>query len=133
MRYLLDTNVISDLMRRPRGPAALRVEALGIDAVFTSVIVAAELRFGVRRSESAPLARRLEEALEALSVVSFETPADAVYVDLRTSLERLGTPIGANDLFIAAHAKVLDACLVTDNTREFSRVPGLRIENWLRS
>jgi tRNA(fMet)-specific endonuclease VapC len=132
MRYLLDTNIISNLMRRPRGSVAMRVEALGAEAMLTSVIVAAELRFGVRRSGSEALARRLDEALEALPVMSFETPADAVYAEVRAQLERQGTPIGGNDLLIAAHAKALGTCLVTDNMQEFSRVPNLQLENWLR-
>ncbi len=133
MRYMLDTNIVSHFMRQPRGAVATRIEAIGKEAVFTSVIVAAELRFGISRSGSAALARRLEETLEALLVVPLEKPADAAYAEIRTYLERQGTPIGSNDLLIAAHAKALGTTLVTANTREFSRVPGLTIEDWTRA
>jgi tRNA(fMet)-specific endonuclease VapC len=130
---MLDTNIVSHFMRQPRGAVATRIEAIGKEAVFTSVIVAAELRFGISRSGSAALARRLEETLEALLVVPLEKPADAAYAEIRTYLERQGTPIGSNDLLIAAHAKALGTTLVTANTREFSRVPGLTIEDWTRA
>ncbi len=133
MRYMLDTNIVSHFMRHPRGPVAVRIEEIGKEAVFTSVIVAAELRFGISRSGSPALARRLEETLEALPVVPLEKPADAAYAEIRTYLERQGTPIGSNDLLIAAHAKALGTTLVTANTREFSRVPGLTIEDWTRA
>ena len=133
MRYLLDTNIVSHFMRQPRGSVGMRIEAVGKEAVFTSVVVAAELRFGISRSGSAMLARRLEETLEALPVVPLEKPADAVYAEIRTYLERQGTPIGSNDLLVAAHARALGTALVTANTREFSRVPGLAIEDWTKA
>ena len=98
----------------------------------TSVIVAAELRYGVAKKASARLASQLEAILAELEIIAFEAPTDAYYAETRAALEAAGTPIGGNDLLIAAHALALDMVLVTDNEREFARVPGLKIENWLR-
>ncbi len=131
-KYLLDTNMISDLIRNPKGHAASIVEQLDDDAVATSIIVAAELRFGAAKKKSARLKSEVEDYLAAMNVLTFETPADIVYGDLRATLETAGTPIGANDLLIASHALALDMVLVTGNEREFKRVPGLKVENWLR-
>jgi tRNA(fMet)-specific endonuclease VapC len=131
MRYLLDTNIISNFIHDPKGPVAKRIRQIGRQAVFTSVIVAAELRFGVSKKQSLVLARRVEEALQALEIAPFESPADVTYAAIRMNLERIGNPIGGNDLFIAAHALTLGAILVTANEREFARVDGLECENWL--
>ncbi|MGO8778706.1 MAG: type II toxin-antitoxin system VapC family toxin [Rhodomicrobium sp.] len=131
MRYLLDTNIITDLIRNPKGRVAKRVRAVGRQAVCTSVIVAAELRFGVAKNPSLRLETRVNEALQALDVAPFETPADVTYGAIRASLERQGRPIGGSDLFIAAHAITLGCTLVTANEREFARIEGLKCENWL--
>jgi tRNA(fMet)-specific endonuclease VapC len=130
-RYLLDTNTISDFIRHPRGPVADRIRALGSAAVCTSVIVAAELRFGVEKRGSRKLATRVAEALDIIDVLPFEPPADAVYAVIRAGLEKAGRPIAANDLLIAAHAVSLGCTLVTDNERDFGRIKGLSAENWL--
>ncbi|MCC7348807.1 MAG: type II toxin-antitoxin system VapC family toxin [Variibacter sp.] len=130
--FLLDTNIISDLMRNPTGRAAARLARLDPDSVFTSIIVACELRLGAQKRGSPSLTAHLEEVLASMTVLPLTQPADRHYAALRARLERLGTPIGANDYLIAAHALALDATLVTGNEREFSRVEGLRIENWLR-
>lgn len=131
-RYLLDTNILSDLVRNPRGPIAERIETVGEDRVCTSLIVAAELRYGAAKRGSDRLTAQLEAILSALDVLSLEPPIDAVYGDLRAQLERTGKLIGPNDLLIAAQALSLDCILVTDNEREFSRVEGLTLENWRR-
>ncbi len=131
-RYLLDTNILSDLIRRPRSVVLDRMAAVGDGAVYTSVVVAAELRFGVAKAGSGRFGREVEERLRRLEVVPFAPPADVIYGDLRADLERRGTPIGSNDLWIAAQALHDGSVLVTDNEREFGRVPDLRIENWLR-
>ena len=102
------------------------------DTVYTSVIVAAEVRFGLGKRASPRLTIRMEEVLAEIAVAPFTAPGDRRYADLRVHLERLGTPIGANDLWIAAQALQDDSVLVTDNTKEFGRVPDLKIENWLR-
>ena len=131
LRYLLDTGVVSDLLRNPRGAVAERVAAAGEGTVCTSIVVAAELRFGAVKSGSPKLADRVDLILSALEVLALEPPADRHYGDIRQRLARQGTPIGPNNLLIAAHARALDLTVVTANTREFSRVPGLRVENWL--
>lgn len=132
MPHLLDTNIVSDLVRNPQGRIAARIAEVGEAAVCTSIIVAAELRFGAAKRGSARLSEQLERVLGALQVLPFETPADAAYGRLRAHLERAGTPIGGNDLLIAAHALSAGCSLVTDNTGEFSRVDGLTVLNWLR-
>ena len=138
MRYLLDTNIVSDLVRNPQGKVARHVRTVGEKQVCTSIIVAAELRYGADKKGSPRLSSQLDAVLGALEVLPFETPADTSYGLLRTRLEQAGTPIGAddlqnNDLLIAAQALALGYVIVTDNEREFSRVKGLRLQNWLRS
>lgn len=130
-RYLLDTSVLSQLVRQPQGPVARRIARVGEAKVCTSVIVACELRFGAARSGSARLARQVEAVLGAIEVLAFDTDADRHYASIRLALERLGAPIGANDLLIAAHARSLGATCVTANVAEFRRVAALRVENWL--
>lgn len=133
MRYLLDTNIVSDLVHNPQGKVARHIRTVGEKHVCTSIIVAAELRYGAGKKGSPRLSSQLDTVLGALEVLPFETPADTSYGLLRTRLEQAGTPIGANDLLIAAHALALGYVIVTDNEREFSRVKGLRLQNWLRS
>ncbi|HUJ30510.1 MAG TPA: type II toxin-antitoxin system VapC family toxin [Candidatus Acidoferrum sp.] len=132
MRYLLDTNAVSDLIRNPRGQVAQRVRQVGETQVCTSIIVAAELRYGAARKASPRLTARVEAVLGALEVLPFQVPADRTYGSLRTRLEQKGQPIGGNDLLIAAQAVALGYTLVTDNEEEFARVEGLPQENWLR-
>ena len=131
-RYLLDTNVLSRLIRDPRGPIAQRLATAGDSQVLTSVVVASELRFGARKKGSPLLTDRVERLLASIEVVPLEVGVDRIYADLRHTLESSGQMIGANDLFIAAHALEQDATLVTDNVAEFKRVSGLRLENWVR-
>lgn len=130
--YLLDTNIVSDLVRNPQGQIAAHVRKVGEARVATSIVVAGELRYGAEKKASPRLSRQLEAILGALLVLPFEAPADEVYGRVRVELEALGKPIGSNDLLIAAHALSLGRTLVTDNTREFARVRGLQLENWLR-
>lgn len=132
MRYLLDTNIVSDLVRNPGGRVTKHIRRVGEANVCTSIIVAAELRYGAAKKGSPRLSSQLEAVLGALEVLPFEAPADAAYGLLRTQLERAGKPIGGNDLLIAAHTLALDYALVTDNEEEFARVENLLLENWLR-
>lgn len=132
MRFLLDTNVLSDLVRRPQGIVADRIADVGEEAVCTSIIVAAELRYGAERKGSARLSVQLEAILGAIDIIPFEDPADSTYGVIRARLERMGKIIGGNDLLIAAHALALGCTLVTDNLREFSRIDGLAVTDWLR-
>jgi tRNA(fMet)-specific endonuclease VapC len=131
-RYLLDTNILSALIRNPQGPVAARIGQVGEAAICTSIICAAELRYGAAKRGSARLTGQMETVLGAVDILPFETPADAVYGKIRCQLEQAGTPIGGNDLLIAAQAKALGFTVVTDNEREFARVEGLAWENWLR-
>jgi len=131
-RYLLDTNIISDLIRNPFGLAARRIEKVTDRDICTSIIVAAELRYGCAKKGSSRLLARVEDVLKAIPVLPLETPADAEYGGIRAELEAAGQPIGLNDLLIGAHAYSLGLTLVTDKTREFGRIGGLKIENWLK-
>jgi tRNA(fMet)-specific endonuclease VapC len=130
-RYLLDTNIVSDLVNDPQGRVAGAIERIGESAICTSIIAAAELRFGAAKRKSPRLLAQVETTLVHLDVQPFAAPADRIYGELRADLERKGRPIGPNDLLIAAHALALGCTLVTDNEREFSRVKSLRMENWL--
>lgn len=130
-RYMLDTNIISDLIRNPQGRAAKRIGKVGEDAICTSVIVAAELRYGCAKSGSKRLLKAVEDLLGEISVLPFDVPADAEYGAIRSELEVSGTPIGSNDLLIAAHAYATGTTIVTANVDEFKRIRGLKVENWL--
>jgi tRNA(fMet)-specific endonuclease VapC len=132
MRYLLDTNVVSNLVRNPHGRVADRIKAIGERNVCTSIIVAAELRYGTTKKASPRLSSQVEAVLDAIDTLPLESPADEIYGSIRAQLELAGTPIGGNDLLIAAQAIAQDHTLVTDNDKEFSRIDGLRVENWLR-
>jgi tRNA(fMet)-specific endonuclease VapC len=136
MHYLLDTNILSDLVKRPQGMVFARIAAVGGDQVCTNLIVAAELRYGAAKRGSEKLTKQLEAILATLPVLPLEAPTDRHYGQLRgqlrAALERQGNLIGPNDLLIAAHALALGAIPVTDNTREFEYVRGLVIENWLQ-
>ena len=132
MRYLLDTNIVSDLVRNPHGRITQRIRKVGEAQVCTSIIVAAELHYGSAKKGSPRLAAQLDAVLGVLEILPFDAPADRTYGALRARLEQSGKLIGANDLLIAAQAIALGHVLVTDNEREFARVDGLRYENWLR-
>lgn len=124
--------MLSHLVRDPQGEVAQRLSQQVEAEVFTSVIVACELRYGARKRGSAVLSGRIAQLLASLDVAALDPTVDEVYASIRAALESRGTPIGANDLLIAAHAISLDATLVTDNTAEFCGVPQLRVENWQR-
>lgn len=132
MRYLLDTNIVSDLVRHPQGRVTQRIREVGEAQVCTSIIVAAELRYEVTKKSSPRLTAQLESVLAALEILPFEAPADATYGQLRARLEQTGQPIRGNDLLIATQAVALRHTLVTDNDREFARIDDLPRENWLR-
>jgi tRNA(fMet)-specific endonuclease VapC len=128
---MLDTNVLSELIREPQGVLRQRIVKLGDQAVCTSIVVACELRFGALRKGSPALLSRVEQLLEIVEVLPFDAPADRHYADIRSALESAGTPIGSQDLFIAAHARSQGMTLVTRNVREFKRVSGLHVETWM--
>ena len=132
MRYLLDTNIVSDLIRNPQGRVAAHIKKIGETRICTSIIVAAELHYGATKKGSPRLTAQLEAVLGALEILPFDSPADSVYGLIRARLEQAGQPIGGNDLLIAAQAIAFGYTIVTDNQKEFARVAGLALETWLR-
>jgi tRNA(fMet)-specific endonuclease VapC len=132
MAYMLDTNILSALVDSPDGPVSQRVERAGSRNICTSIIAAGEIRYGVMRKSSRRLSDLVEQLLRRIRIEPLNVPADREYGRIRLLLEKAGTLISGNDMLIAAHALATDSILVTDNVREFSRVPGLKIENWLR-
>jgi tRNA(fMet)-specific endonuclease VapC len=128
---MLDTNIISDLIKNPKGKAAKQIASVGEDSICTSVIVSAELRYGCAKKGSKRLLKAVEDLLGEIEILPFDIPADVEYGGIRSELENAGKPIGANDLLIAAHASTINATIVTANVDEFRRIPGLRAENWL--
>jgi tRNA(fMet)-specific endonuclease VapC len=130
--YLLDTNAVSNLVDEPKGPVARRIVQVGPGNVATSIIVNSEIEYGLELKQSKRLTAQVKQVLSVLPVLPFEQPADHHYGSLRAHLKKRGWPIGPNDMLIAAHALALDATLVTANVGEFSRGPGLKVENWLQ-
>ncbi len=133
--YLLDANFLLDMLRNPQGNTAQKYRRLSSDAnvrLTTSIVAASEMRYGGIKKGSAILAERAGQMLEPVEILPLQAGADTHYGELRADLERRGELIGANDMLLAAHALALNAVLVTDNTREFERVNGLRLENWIR-
>ncbi|NOX91519.1 MAG: type II toxin-antitoxin system VapC family toxin [Gammaproteobacteria bacterium] len=128
---MLDTSILSGLVRQPQGTVATRIATAGEETVCTSIIVAAELRFGATKSGSRKLADRVDLILSAVEILPLEAPADHHYGKLRYHLTSQGTPIEPNNMLIAAHALSAGLTVITANTGEFSRVPGLNVENWL--
>lgn len=128
---MLDTNIVSELARSPRGRLLEQIAIVGEDRICISTITAAELRYGIRKKGSVKLERDIGAVLATLDILPFEPPTDAFYGQIRHALTSTGTPIGPVDFFIAAHALSLGLTLVTANIGEFSRVPGLKVENWL--
>jgi tRNA(fMet)-specific endonuclease VapC len=134
--YLLDANVLSDLLKNPVGQAAKRM-ALAAERnprrIFTSVIVAAEMHYGAKKKNSEKTNADVRGVLANVEILPLGLDVIEHYARIRVELERAGTIIGANDLMIAAHALAADLILVTHNRREFSRVRGLRYEDWLEN
>ena len=131
MEYLLDTNILSDLIRNPAGKVATNIARVGEEAVCTSIVVAAELRYGCAKKRSSRLTRKVDDLLKEIPVLPFDQPSDKSYGVIRAELEAAGTSIGHNDLLIAAQGSALDKIIVTGNVREFNRVHGLKVINWL--
>jgi len=131
VRFLLDTNILSDLIRNPRGLAAQRLADVADATVCTSIVVACKLRYGAAKRASSALTQRVEALLDCIPILPLDAEADRHYAEIRTALESTGQCIGGNDLLIAAHGRALDATLVTHNHRGFKRVPGLSVTDWL--
>ena len=130
LKFMLDTNAVSNAARDPHGRVAQQLGVVGANAVSVSIVVASELRFGLAKSGAIKLFDRIEQILARIAVLPLDVPCDTHYGDIRATLERTGKTIGPNDLLIAAHARALGLTLVTNNTKEFSRVDGLRCADW---
>ena len=134
--YLLDTDILSNLMKRsPSSALVAKVVQVPPEQQFTSSITLGELVYGAHRlrEHTATLMQKIEDALlPNLPILSFDAGAARRYGELRTELERLGTPIGDADMRIAAIALSHELKVVTGNERHFQRVPELEIENWLK-
>ena len=129
--YMLDTDTCSYIMKRSHPVVIKRLQAVPVDDVCMSAITKAELLYGVEISpRRAQDAAALAAFLPYVQVVEFGDEAAVHYAEIRADLKRRGALIGANDLFIAAHARALEITLVTNNTDEFGRVSHLRVENW---
>ena len=132
MIYLLDTNILSALVREPDGVITGHIARVGESSVCTSIIVACELRFGIAKNRAPRLVKNVEAILSRIEIRELGRGVDVRYGELRASLQRKGRPIGANDLLIAGHARSLGLKLISGNLREFTRVDGLRCEDWLQ-
>ncbi len=134
MTFLLDTDIASYIMKRSEPEVLKRLQRVRIGDVGISSITKSELEFGVEISPRRPQDRAaLDEFLRHVEVLDYPGDAAGHYAQIRADLKARGTMIGANDLFIAAHARCLGMTLVTNNTREFERVTGLKIENWSKA
>lgn len=133
MIWMLDTNTCSYVMRELPASVKARFYQVGPENLAISTVVLAELRYGAARhpTRSALYFAEIDNFVSRLEVLPWTTGAAEHYAELRAGLERQGQPIGNMDMLIAAHALAEDAVLVTHNTREFERVPGLRVENWV--
>jgi tRNA(fMet)-specific endonuclease VapC len=132
MRYLLDTNIISDLMRNPDGKVGNRVAELDKKEIFTSVLAIGEVRYGIEKRGSKNHAAALKSVLQLLTPEPFKSPADRHYATIRLTIEAMGLPVGQLDMLLGAQALASDAILVTANEKHFRHMPGLKVENWLR-
>ncbi len=138
--FLLDTNIISHMMKNPQGIVAQRVRQVTLQLapgsakapLCTSTIVQCELQVGLAKNPTAKLRAAYAITMQYIPVLALEPLVAQHYSQVRVALEAQGTPIGPNDTLIAAHALALGCTLVTDNEAEFTRVPGLRVENWLK-
>ena len=131
MKWLLDTNVCIAVIRRRPESALRRLRGKQVGQVGLSTITLAELEFGAAKSQQPARARAaLREFLLPLEVFPFDEAAADAYGTVRAVMEKKGRPIGPLDTLIAAHALALGTVLVTSNTREFRRVPGLSVEDW---
>ncbi|ADC61576.1 type II toxin-antitoxin system tRNA(fMet)-specific endonuclease VapC [Allochromatium vinosum] len=133
MIWMLDTNICSYVMRELPASVKACFYQVGPENLAISTVVLAELRYGAARhpTRSALYCAEIDNFISRLEVLPWTTGAAAHYAELRTVLERQGQPIGNMDMLIAAHALAENAVLVTHNTREFERVPGLKVENWV--
>jgi tRNA(fMet)-specific endonuclease VapC len=133
VRYLLDTDTLSLIAREANEVLSARINIVAPSALCISVVTRAEAEFGLaKRRPKRSTFERMRALLDTLPTLPLTEQVLPHYIAARDELERRGTPIGVNDLWIAAHALSDALTLVTNNEREFRRVPGLKMENWLR-
>ena len=132
MKFLLDTNICIYLIKQKPPEVLQKFNAYQVGDIGISSITVAELEFGVQKSQFIQKNQQaLEQFLIPLHIVNFDRAAAIIYGDIRATLEKQGTPIGSLDTLIAAHAISLGVTLITNNTKEFSRVPNLKLDNWV--
>lgn len=130
--YMLDTNICSYVIKQRPPKVLAKFETIQPEQLVISVITLAELQYGVAKSSKPAFNQNiLDEFVSYLDVLPWDIQTVKIYGEIRTDLEKKGTPIGAMDLMIAAHCLSLDCILVTNNLREFQRVPNLKVENWV--
>jgi tRNA(fMet)-specific endonuclease VapC len=130
-RYMLDTDMCSYIIKEHPESVRQRFQTLAMEQLCVSVVTYAELIYGVERSSSKRVNRPvIEDFVRHLDVMDWDTEAADQYGVIRTELEAAGTPIGAMDMMIAAHAKSIKAVLVTNNQKHFTKIKGLKIDNW---
>lgn len=130
--YLLDTNILSSIIKQPNSLLAQKIMSLDETSFCTSIIVACELRYGAKKKGSPQLIKKVDLLLDNIPIAPLSPDVDYHYASLRTFLEKKGKPISAHDMLIAAHALALNATLITNNENEFNRIPGLAVENWIK-
>lgn len=131
MKFLLDTNICIYIIKQKPAKVLEKFQRLNPSDVGISSITLAELEYGIAKSQQSEKNRiALNQFLITLEIVKFDEKASNIYGGVRAELERKGLVIGAMDMLIAAHAISLDLILVTNNVKEFSRIPNLRLENW---
>jgi tRNA(fMet)-specific endonuclease VapC len=132
VRYILDTNICIYIIKQKPEKVFRKFRKLSIGQIAISSITYSELYFGVQKSQKkSQNEAALQQFASPLEILPYPEEAASVYGEIRAHLERKGTPIGPLDTLIAAHARFLDLTLVTNNVPEFSRVPKLKIENWV--
>jgi tRNA(fMet)-specific endonuclease VapC len=133
LRFLLDTNIIVYTLKNRFESIRIKIENAGIDNVCVSSLTVAEMEFGAAKSQNPDSARaRLYEFLTPFEVLSFDAKAAEFYGRIRATMEKTGNIIGPMDLLIASIAVANDCCVVTHNTKEFVRVPNLKVEDWTK-
>ena len=132
MRFLLDTNICIYIIKQKPVKVLQKFNTYQVGDIGISAITVAELKFGVQKSQFPTRNQQaLAQFLLPLKIVDFDRTAAIVYGDIRSALEKLGTPIGSLDTLIAAHALSLQVTLITNNVKEFNRVPNLQVDNWV--
>lgn len=131
-RYMLDTNICIYIIKNNPISVRQKFEQISASNLVLSMVTLAELRYGAEKSQAREKAiKAIEQLSRHIQIAELDEVVAEHYADIRAQLEREGKPIGNNDLWLAAHARAKNWVLVSNNTREFERVVGLRLENWV--